>query len=313
MDRIKAFFARLATGKQAGRAVQVNREQQTRLIGLLGSADVELRARAAADLGLFPTDEAAEALVKAVKDREAQVRAAAAFSIRAIAGQARVSVTPVMDALQLEPADSAALFPLVGALRALGPGVAAERVVAEKLGWGMSRAKQAKLDRMIALREIAAEMATPDQIKIGPPFDEVFDHLTDDDPDVRLDAKRILAENRYTVRRLWAIHNELMDTEPRRAMLAGRVLGHRLNPSGLPKVKSTVTMHKLGMPIAFASCPCAYCGHENPNVPVPPKGLELPFRGYRDRKGTAFVLPVMCDFCGNWFYIGWKEDPRTFD
>lgn len=309
MDRLRELITRLIPGQKRTKT-PVNREQQTRLIGLLSSGDAELRARAAADLSLFPTDEAAEALVKAVKDRDAKVRAAAAYSIRAIAGEARVAVTPIMDALQLEPADSPALFPLVGALRALGPGVAAERVVAEKLGWGMSRAKQAKLDRMIALREVAAEMATPDQVKIGPPFDEIFAHLTDDDPDIRLDAKRILAENRYTVRRLWAIHNELMDTEPRRAMLAGRVLGHRLNPNGLPRVKSEVTMHKLGVPIAFVTCACPYCGHENPNVPVPSRGLDLPFKGYRNRTGTAYALPVLCDFCGNWFYIGWQEDPR---
>lgn len=310
MDRFKALIARLTTGKQAPHAAPVNREHQSRLIGLAGSSDAELRARAVADLGLFPTEEAAEALIKAVKDRDVQVRAAAAYSIRAIAGKARIAVTPVMDALQLEPADSPALFPLVGALRALGPGVAAERVIAEKLGWGLSRAKQAKIDRMIVLRETAAHL-TPDPVEVGPPFDDIFDQLTDDDPDIRADARNILAENRYVTRRLWAIHNELMETEPRRAMLAGRVLGHRLNPRGIPRVKSDVTMQKLGVPIAFVKCACAYCGHENPNIPVPPRGLDLPFRGCRDRTGTAYVLPVLCDFCGNWYYIGWRQDPRA--
>ncbi len=310
MDRLRELFAHLVPGRK--QAPPVNQEQQTRLIRLLDSADADLRARAAADLGRFPTDEAAQALVKAVKDRKAEVRATAAYSIRAIAGQVRVPVTPVMDALQLEPADSPALFPLVGALRALGPGAAAENVVAEKLGWGLSRAKQSKIDRMIALRETAAEL-TPDPVEIGPPFDEIFDHLTDDDPDIRMDAKRILAENRYAVRRLWAIHNELMETEPRRAMLAGRVLGHRLNPRGLPRVESTITMNKLGVPISFVTCACPYCGYENPNIPVPLRGLTLPFKGYRDRTGTAYVLPVLCDFCGNWFYIGWQKDPRSPD
>ncbi len=101
-----------------------------------------------------------------------------------------------------------------------------------------------------------------------------------------------------------------METEPQRAMLAGRVIGYRLNPRGIPRVKAEVTMHKLGVPIAFASCACAYCGRENPNIPVPSRGLTLPYQGYRSRVGTAFVLPVLCDFCGNWFYIGWREDPR---
>ncbi len=54
---------------------------------------------------------------------------------------------------------------------------------------------------MVALRETAAGLV-PDPVAIGVPFDEIFAHLTDEDPDIREDARRILAENRYTVRRL---------------------------------------------------------------------------------------------------------------
>lgn len=309
MDRLKELVERVIPGKKENKLNKLDEAHLARQIRLAESSDPGVRKRAATEMAKLPSDEAGEALVKLVKDRDPEVRAAAAYSIRDIAGKARVPVTPVMDALQLEQADSPALFPLVGALRALGPGVAAERVVAEKLGWGMSRAKQAKIDQMIVLRETAAEL-TPHPVEVGPPFDAIFEQLTNEDPDIRAEARDILAENRYVTRRLWSIYNELMEQEPRRAMLAGRVIGHRLNPRGLPKVKSEVTMHKVGVPIAFVKCACPYCGHENPNIPVPSPGLDVPYRGTRDRQGTAFTLPVLCDFCGSWFYIGFERDPR---
>ncbi len=310
MDRLKALVERVIPGKKEQQINNLDQAQLERQLRLAESPDPDIRERAANAMAKLPSDRAGETLAQLVKDREPDVRAAAADSIRAIAGKARVPVTPVMDALQLEPPDSPALYPLVGALRALGPGTAAERVVTEKMGWGMSRAKQAKIDQMIVLRETAAEL-TPHPVEVGPPFDAIFEQLTNEDPDIRADARNILAENRYVTRRLWSIYNELKEQEPRRAMLAGRVIGHRLNPRGLPKIKSDVTMHKLGVPIAFVKCACAYCGHENPNIPVPSPGLEVPFRGMRNRSGSAYTLPVLCDFCGNWFYVGFERDPRV--
>lgn len=287
----------------------VDEVQQSRLISQTRAGDVDLRLRAVRELADYPTAEAGEALAEATKDREVRVRREAAFSLQEIAEQTRVPVTPVMDALQLEPAGSDALFPLVGALRALGPGVAAERVASEKLGWGISRASEDKIEELIKLRERAVEVG-PDPIESAEPFDDIFERLTDEDPDFRNEARRILAENRFAVRRLWTIYNELLDSEPRRAVLAGRVLGHRLNPRGLARVSVQVTMTKLGMPIAFTKCPCPYCGRENPNIPVTERGLELPHKGQRDRTGAAFTLPVLCDFCGNEFCVAWGEDPR---
>jgi len=141
-------------------------------------------------------------------------------------------------------------------------------------------------------------------------FDELFVRLDDPDPDIRADVRGSLASNRYSVRPLWAIYNELMETEPRRAVLAGRVIGHRLNPHGLSRVPVGTTMTKLGVAIAFISCACPNCGRENPNIPVPQRALDLQFEGRLTAEGAAFALPVICDFCGSEFYVAFGEDPR---
>ncbi|MGI6368745.1 MAG: HEAT repeat domain-containing protein [Anaerolineae bacterium] len=300
-DRIRQLFA--------GPPPAVDEEGQARLIAQLQHPDPARRSSAAQALAGFPTDVAGAALAEAVRDRDPKVRAAAADAIRAIAELARVPVTPVMDALQLEPADSPALFALVGALRALGPGEAAERVVAEKCGWGISRASTAKIDDMVALREQMAEFS-PDAVRMQPAFDTIAARLGDPDPDVRADVRNSLAGNRYSVRPLWAIYNELLESEPRRAVLAGRVLGHRLNPRGASTVPLNTTITQLGIAIAFMACDCAWCGRKNPNVPVPQRALTLGCQGRRSAEGAAYALPVVCDFCGHEFQVCFEQDPR---
>jgi len=144
-----------------------------------------------------------------------------------------------------------------------------------------------------------------------PAFDELFARLDDPDPDIRQDVKGSLASNRYSVRPLWEIYNELLETEPRRAVMAGRVIGHRLNPHGLPRVPVGTTMTKLGVPIAFLTCACAHCGRENPNIPVPQRGLDLPCTGRLTAGSAAYALEVLCDFCGNYFAATFDQDPRS--
>jgi hypothetical protein len=287
----------------------VNEEEQARLIGRLRASDAGVRVSAAIALGRFPTQATGEALIEGVRDRDMRVREAAARSLQAIGNQVRVSISPLMDALQLEPLDSPALYALVAALRSLGPGEAAERVVAEKKGWGIARASQRKIDEMVALREKLAEFSG-DPVAMEVAFDELFNRLDDPDPDVRGDVKGSLASNRYSVRPLWAIYNELLDTEPRKAVLAGRTLGHRLNPRGVSRVPVGTTMTKLGMPIAFITCNCAHCGHPNPNIPVSQRGAKLACTVRRESGSAPYAVPVLCDFCGNDFYVLWDEDPR---
>lgn len=298
---------RLITGEHP---VAVDEEAQSRLIGRLGASDVEIRLQAAEALAGFPSDAAGRALADATRDRDVRVREAAARSIRAIAAQAPVPVTPVMDALQLEPADSPALFSLVAALRELGPGEAAERVIMEKKGWGIARASKAKIDEMVSLREKLVEFSADSQA-MEVAFDELFSRLDDPDPDVRNDVKGSLASNRYSVRPLWAIYNELLNTEPRRAVLAGRAIGHRLNPRGVRRVPVGTTMTKLGLAIAFRTVACPYCGRDNHNVPVTQRGLDLACEGRRAPDGAAYALPVLCDFCGNDFFVTFDEDLRA--
>jgi hypothetical protein len=83
----------------SGTRVVVDEAEQARQIDRLRAPTAEWRVKAADALAAYPTDVAGAALADAVRDREVSVRVAAARSIRTIAAEARVPVTPVMDAL----------------------------------------------------------------------------------------------------------------------------------------------------------------------------------------------------------------------
>lgn len=51
-------------------------------------------------------------------------------------------------------------------------------------------------------------------------------------------------------------------------------------------------------------------GAQNIGIPVPERGLYIPFYGQSDNTRGVYTLPVLCDYCGKEFFIAWNDEPR---
>jgi hypothetical protein len=162
------------------------------------------------------------------------------------------------------------------------------------------------------LREMEYEME--DKL-IGPGvdfeagFEIVFSYLRDTDPDTRAVASKVLAYHRKAIEKLISIYQDHLDTDPRKAILAGRVLGRKLAGGRLGTIQAQSAAMRLGIPVSFITCNCAKCGQANIGIPCPAGGLfDYGSEGKAD--GFAYALPVLCDFCNKEFYVAWSYDPR---
>jgi thioredoxin-like negative regulator of GroEL len=108
--------------------------QVRELIERLRGKDEEGRFRAAMELYRHPQPAVAKALIDALHDQSPRVRGCAAESLRCIVvdGSCKVDPAPVLEALRSEPEQSEAHYYIMGALRAMGAGAVAERVIEER-------------------------------------------------------------------------------------------------------------------------------------------------------------------------------------
>jgi len=141
-------------------------------------------------------------------------------------------------------------------------------------------------------------------------FESLFTDLENDDPDVRAEASRLLADVPNARRKLICLYQGNLNSNPRKSILAGRVLGRKISAGGREMIHAETSSIMFGIEVAFAQCTCGHCGRLNVGIFVPEGGLYTPFYSQRDDKNCVYVLPVLCDFCGKQFFIAWDSDPR---
>jgi tetratricopeptide (TPR) repeat protein len=146
----------------------------------------------------------------------------------------------------------------------------------------------------------------------GPDVDKAFDSLFADldngDPDIRAEASRQLADARNAVQRLISIYQECLQSDPRRANLAGRVLGRKMAKGSDDMVHAEIAQMMYGISVSFIPCPCVHCGHMNRGIAAPPSAPWVPYFHQTDDKG-AYAIPVLCDQCGKEFFVVWDTVP----
>lgn len=141
-------------------------------------------------------------------------------------------------------------------------------------------------------------------------FESLFKDLESDDPDIRAEASRLLADSsRNTLQKLISIYKERLDSDPNRASLAGRVLGYKITKGSDEFIFSEIARIYYGINVSFIPCSCVYCGHTNKGIAAPANGPRVPYYHQENDKG-AYAVPVLCDKCGKDFFIVWDEDPR---
>jgi tetratricopeptide (TPR) repeat protein len=147
----------------------------------------------------------------------------------------------------------------------------------------------------------------------GPEFDTAFDSLFADlensDPDVRAEASRLLADATQALQRVLSIYEECLDSDPRRASLAGRVLGRKVAKGSDDMIHAEIAKMMYGISASFIPCSCVHCGHLNKGIAAPPNGPMVPYYHQTDDKG-AYAVPLLCDKCGREFFVVWDMDPR---
>jgi len=138
-------------------------------------------------------------------------------------------------------------------------------------------------------------------------FNGLFADLENNDSDIRAEASRILAED--AVQRVTAAYQEYLDSDRRRASLAGRVLGRKATRGLDDMIPAEIAQMLYGVSASFVTCACAHCGHPNKGIAAPPSGPMIPYYSESTQSGT-YPIPVLCDKCGKEFFVVWDTDPR---
>ena len=168
-----------------------------------------------------------------------------------------------------------------------------------------------KAEKFRAMEEIRLNLWSTGS-KADSAFESLFEDLQNDDPDIRAEASRLLSINPNAIEKLVSIYQDCIDSEPRKGVLAGRVLGRNISISAGSQemIHDETSSIMYGIAVAFTPCVCGHCGRVNLGIPVPEGGLYIGFYGQSDDKEGVYALPVLCDYCGKEFFIAWDDDPR---
>jgi hypothetical protein len=134
-------------------------------------------------------------------------------------------------------------------------------------------------------------------------FGTLFSFLRDEDPEIKTLASLYLAQSPASVDKLISIYRALIETDPCRAVQAGRALGRKLSRGQPEMIAEDTTAAVYGIRVAFTVYSCSFCGKFNIGIPVSTRWLS--FYGQKDSKGANHALPVLCDFCNKEFYLCW--------
>ncbi len=148
-----------------------------------------------------------------------------------------------------------------------------------------------------------------DEPDFGRAFNSLFADLENSDPDVRAEASRQLADARKALQKVLSVYQECLNSDPRRASLAGRVLGRKVAKGSDDMIPAQIAQMMYGLSASFIPCSCVHCGHPNKGIAAPPRGPMVPYYQQGDDKG-AYAVPVLCDKCGKEFFVVWDMDPR---
>lgn len=187
------------------------------------------------------------------------------------------------------------------------------RITEETQEWKRKEQIQAE-DGETASKLKAMEEQSKGLWRGAPEFDRAFNilfaDLENDDPDVRAEASQLLANApNAAFRRVVSIYKECINSDPRRASLAGRVLGRKVAKGSDDMIVSPIPQMMYGISASFIPCSCVHCGHLNRGIAAPPSGPMVPYYHQSDDKG-AYAVPVLCDSCGKEFFVVWDEVPR---
>ena len=185
------------------------------------------------------------------------------------------------------------------------------RVTEETQEWRRKAQIQAeggeKAARLQAMEE-QAHGIWRDGPDFGKAFDSLFADLENNDPDVRAEASRLLADASKALEKVISVYQQCLNSDPRRASLAGRVLGRKLAKGSDDMFPAQLTQIMYGLSASFIPCSCVHCGHQNKGIAAPPNGPSVPYYHQGDDKG-AYAVPVLCDNCGKEFFVVWDRDP----
>lgn len=137
-------------------------------------------------------------------------------------------------------------------------------------------------------------------------FNSLFADLENDDPDVRAEASRLLADARNALQKLVSIYQESLNSDLRRASLAGRVLGRKAAVGSDDMINAQIAQMMYGISASFIPCSCVHCGYLNRGIAAPPSGPMSAYYTQSDSKG-AYAVPVLCDKCGKEFFVVWDR------
>ena len=223
----------------------------------------------------------------------------------AVSGSCSVDPKPILDALMHEREDTYAYNHIMEALRGIiGGRAAAERVIEERRKAEITAEGEAAAERFREIQEAAAKLW-----RAGPLFESafasVFAALEHENANIRAEASKALAASPRATQELVVIYQQNHQSDPRKSVLAGRVLGRRFDAGRRQMIHAQASALMFGINVAFTPCVCGHCGKLNVGIPVPERGLSSPFYGQKDGEACAYSLPVLCDHCGKEFCIAW--------
>ncbi len=279
------------------------------LLDRIMSSDESVRYTVTMALSQYPEQTAVDALLTALKDKSARVRACAAESLRFIAATGfEVNPVPILDALMAEPLDSDVHY-FIEALREISGGLIAERAMEIRREAVMKAMGGPIAEKLQQMRRLAWKLHS-DGEEFESAFTSLFSDLQDENPEIRAEASRLLAEKPKAIKKLISIYQQNSQKYPRKSVLAGRVLGRMIDAGEQKIVYGRTSVDWFGLNITFTPCVCAHCDNLNVGIPIPEGGLKIPFYSQKDDQNCAYSLPVICDHCGKEFFVVWDSDPR---
>ena len=136
-------------------------------------------------------------------------------------------------------------------------------------------------------------------------FEKLFSYLDDKDPDIRAKAASILGDDRKAISKLMEIYQVNLNTDTRKAILGGRVVGRKLSENDKRIVRAQIAAMYIGINLPFIACICVECGNLNYGIPCP-NGNAYDFGAESSPEGFSLALPVLCDHCGEEYYVTWR-------